>query len=212
MASGWQISPTSGQRYSIEVFPYQWKSDRESLGQVVETSLKAQTYFSKWLPERHAIFLSGLWRGSDRQPGSSNFLNLSSFKDSDINALNSPTLRGAGTGAIVSSRFANYTFEYRMPLSDRFIGINSMPFVVKRISGAAVADAIHGDGFYLNQVSKTYVANPSQWKLWSSAGAELKLETTLAYALPLNIIFGAYQVTDSELYRENTFMITLRAE
>ena len=79
--------------------------------------------------------------------------------------------------------------EYRFPISNLEKGSGTNALFLKRLSGAIVADgiAVNGFGIAADKSFKTLSLNESLW----SAGIEAKLETTVGFVLPVNLIIGA---------------------
>lgn len=99
-------------------------------------------------------------------------------------------LRGYKSGQFFGNQLASVTAEYRMPIIDIFRGSGSDPFFVKHVTGAVVADGLtlKGSGLTENDVSNVINFGDSFW----SAGAELRLATTIGYMLPVTFVLGGY--------------------
>ncbi|MBC7741099.1 MAG: hypothetical protein H7061_02800 [Bdellovibrionaceae bacterium] len=148
-------------------------------------------YASNFLPEHHAIML--------RLNGIVTFENVSSRFGSSNSALPLYSnalipqfpFRGYLDGQFFGRSIASVNTEYRFPIMTIEKGSGTAPYFLKRLSGAFVVDglAVEGQGY---TEDKTYVPLHMNQTMWST-GIEAKLETTLLYILPFNLILGFYQ-------------------
>jgi hypothetical protein len=83
------------------------------------------------------------------------------------------------------------TLEYRFPISYPYAGRNTLPVFAQRLHGAVFVDTVTLDGGIYNFRLKRY-DNTSFGKPYLGAGFELKLDTTVAYHVPVQLIFGLY--------------------
>ena len=175
-----QISPEDGVGISLRAEKQQNLEGSVDYNKVVATFLK---YHSKWLPKHHAIMLrlNGLLTF---EPILSRFgsSNSSAFLASDTLAPQF-VLRGYQPSQFFGRSLWTINTEYRFPISTIEKGSVTPAFFIKRLSAAIVADGL---GVYKENPRSRL--NESYW----SAGVEAKLETTLGYILPLNIILGGY--------------------
>lgn len=148
-------------------------------------------YNSLWLPEDHTMygkfnFLHTVQKVSTRF-GTSNAV-LPTLADSTAPDF---VLRGYGAGQFFGARMVSLNTEYRFPLETLNKGSGTYLYYLKRINGALVVDglSVHGGAFDKDDVLKAENMSRSFW----SAGAELRLETTLGYLLPVNFILGYYR-------------------
>ena len=105
--------------------------------------------------------------------------------------------RGYASSQFYGRNILNANVEYRLPISNVETGSGSDAYYFKRISGAIVADALSVEGFGLGKDLLTYPLAASE--IIYSTGAELKIESTIGYILPMNFVLGFY------LPHSNTF-------
>jgi outer membrane protein assembly factor BamA len=88
-------------------------------------------------------------------------------------------LRGLATDAVVGRHAVVGNLDYRFPLRHLERGVGTVPIFFRTIHAALFADAGHawGDTFRWSETR-------------TSAGAELSLDTVVAYALPLTFSTG----------------------
>ncbi|NCN39974.1 hypothetical protein GW916_01865 [bacterium] len=161
---------------------------RFSLGQKV----------SAWLPDDHSLWI-GL-KGSfsnelplnqvltygDRSLGANYLVNLteSTF-----------LYRGYPSGTLLGRQLLNSNLEYRFPLKEVQKGDDTRAYFIKTLSGVIFMDALAVDGYYydLKEDGPTaFYRRTSINETHLSTGGELRLDTTLAYHLPITFIFGGY--------------------
>lgn len=99
-------------------------------------------------------------------------------------------LRGYQRGQIYGNNLIAFSAEYRLPLKDLYRGSGTDPLFLRRISGALVTDAVAADGIFqsLQSGRENITFERSFW----STGAEVKIETTIGYIIPFNLVFGYY--------------------
>ncbi len=181
----WMISPEEGGSASVGYAHYN-KSSR--LNDYNQYFLNGAYYFSHWLPERHVISFEGRALVTDQKIPS--ILGDSSTIYS--NALTSSFLiRGYLESQFVGRNIYNANIEYRFPMASYTKGSGLFPFYLKRIHGAFVADAIALDGFAYKQPINANVRVKSD-QVFSSAGAEVKADTTLGYVIPIEFVLGLH--------------------
>ena len=105
--------------------------------------------------------------------------------------------RGYASAQFYGRNILNANLEYRLPISNVETGSGTDAYYFKRISGAIVADALSVEGFGLGKDLLTYPLAASE--IIYSTGAELKIESTIGYILPMNFVLGFY------LPHSNTF-------
>ncbi len=196
--SGAQISPESGQSFQFSAAEFLQGGEQSEDFRLVQASL--QKYFSKWLPERHAIMTRLQGQFIDK--------NIT-IANAGISVANNPFLntlppfyimRGYLNGQFLGKSLANYSFEYRFPLQYTYRGSGTTPLFIKRLHAAVIADGLTVDGFSYNQQASVYERVPS-WRSFWSAGAEVKADVTLGYHFPVTFYLGAYAPLDRK-YRE----------
>ncbi|MGZ3689884.1 MAG: TolB family protein [Pseudobdellovibrio sp.] len=186
------ISPLSGWGGDLKL-EHLFKTQDET-GVVAKDYDKAQmslvNFFSKWLPEGHAI--------KTRVSGQVTFQNVlaryganssTQFFEQD-GVLPQYVLRGYSAAQFFGRNIWNANLEYRFPVSNIERGSGSDAYFFRRITGAFVTDGIGVDGFGLAEdlTLQPLKANESIW----SSGLELKLESTIGYILPMNFVLGYY--------------------
>jgi hypothetical protein len=98
--------------------------------------------------------------------------------------------RGYASAQFYGRNILNANLEYRLPINNIETGSGTDAYYFKRISGAIVADALSVEGFGLGKDLLTYPLVASE--IIYSTGAELKLESTIGYILPMNFVLGLY--------------------
>ena len=99
-------------------------------------------------------------------------------------------MRGYPSGAFFGQRLHSANLEYTFPLIEIQKGYGTSFLFFREIDMAMVFDAIALDGYYINQDKQGVSVNPN--RLFSSIGAELKLNTTVRYVFPVTIGLGVY--------------------
>ncbi len=175
-----QISPEDGIGLSLRAEKQQNIEGSVDYNKVIATFLK---YHSKWLPKHNTIMLR-LNALVTFEPILSRFgsSNASAFAATDT-LIPQFVLRGYKPNQFFGRSLWTINTEYRFPISRIDKGSVTPAFFMKRLSAAVVADGL---GVYKENPRSRL--NESYW----SAGVEVKLETTLGYVLPLNIILGGY--------------------
>ncbi len=191
--TAFDIYPTSGWGTFIQL-ENQKSTDRDVpklLGDYDQITGSLLGYNSLWLPEDHTMyakfnFLHTVQKVSTRF-GTSNAV-LPTLADSTAPDF---VLRGYGAGQFFGSRMVSVNTEYRFPLQTLNKGSGTYMYYLKRVNGALVIDglSVYGGAFDKDDVLKAENMSRSFW----SAGAELRLETTLGYLLPVNFILGYYR-------------------
>lgn len=175
-----QISPEEGAGAAVRYERQQNLQGSIDYNRVYATFLKFHSY---GLPKHHALMLrlNGLitFEPLPARFGSSN---SSAFLAADT--LNPQfVLRGYTPNQFFGRSLWTVNTEYRFPVMNIERGAVSPAFFLKRLSGAIVAD-----GLAVYKERPRSRLNESYW----SAGLEAKLETSVGYILPLNLIVGAY--------------------
>ncbi len=147
-------------------------------------------YFSKWLPEDHSIankinFIHTYQKVSNRY-GASN----AAFSSSSDTYVPEFTLRGYAQGQFFGTRMVTINTEYRFPIETLNKGSGTDPYFLKRLNGAVIFDALTHRGLSIDKNSN--VVSHDMSEIFSTAGLEVRLETTIGYFLPVNFIVGGY--------------------
>ncbi len=206
--SGAQISPESGQSlYFASTHFLQGSSEQEEFN-LYELSLQ-KFYSANWLPRHHAVMLRAQGQFIDRSVNAANSAITVAFNSFSNDLAPTYLMRGYLNGQFLGRSLANYTLEYRFPISYPYRGFDSLPFFIKRVHGALVADAATVDGFAFNLGLGRYERVDS-WKSFWSAGAELKFDLTLGYHIPITFYLGAYMPQDSRYKDGQQFALGLQ--
>lgn len=102
--------------------------------------------------------------------------------------------RGYPSGSLIGRQLLNGNLEYRFPINELFYGNGTTALFFRSLSGVAFVDAMAVDGYYYDEISKntgTY-RNTAISEIHPSTGMELRLDTNLAYHLPITFILGGY--------------------
>jgi hypothetical protein len=192
----WMISPESGSTLQLSGTHFLKSADLESYNQF---RARGATYLSQWLPERHAFSIDTKILATDRRIPSI----LGDASTYYMNELTSNFLiRGYFEGQFIGRNLVNANLEYRFPVVEGHKGWGLFPLYIKRIHAAFAADFLALDGFAYKE--KTHSDLPvDRSDVFSSAGAELRVDTTVGYIMPLQIVLGLHQPLQKE-YREQT--------
>ena len=108
---------------------------------------------------------------------------------------NTPTpymvMRGYLPGQFLGKTMINANLEYRFPLWRLEKGAGTSPVFLRRIHGALIADGVALDGYAYNRKLDQYERLANNQSFWST-GAELKIDTTVGFVLPLTFYAGYY--------------------
>lgn len=158
-------------------------------------------YFSPWLPSHHTMMVrSSALLTFESLPARFGTSNDSLFANSDL-ILPQFVLRGYTPSQFYGRSVWNANVEYRFPIRRLDYGSGTNPYFLKRLSGALVTDGLGVEGGAITEDNFFKRTNLNQ-SFWSS-GAELKIETTIGYVLPMNFVLGVYH-PHSPLYRSST--------
>lgn len=186
---GKQISPEQGFAVKGDGKHYIQNGDFTSYDKV---SLSAVGFVSEFLPENHVVmgqlntilhprskseYLGSLSAGADYQ----GVLLASDFR-----------VRGYNTGTFLARHVATATAEYRFPLLSIYQGGGTTPLFTRRLHAALVTDVATLDGSAYNFNTKTYDVTKMGREYFWGAGAEIKLDMTIGYFIPLTLIGGFY--------------------
>jgi hypothetical protein len=199
---GYEISPESGVSTSLSHQSY-----IESLGNIGydKTNFSFKTYFSDWLPERNVLFfqLNGTYAPELERAGSIRPIDFytSTLNGNFFNNLLIPPflVRGYNSGTLLGYNMLAANLEYRFPITRVFRGWDTIPFFVKRLHGAVVSDVVSLDGLrYSNRLNGYRVDRfGDDWYL--GYGAELNVECTVGYYIPVTLSFGIYRGDNRDL-------------
>lgn len=200
----WMISPETGGDASVTYSHFN-KSFR--LDDYNQYRLKSSYYLSRWLPERHAIALEARALVTDQRIpsilGDSSTIYSSPLTSSFL-------IRGYLEGQFVGRNIYNANLEYRFPIQSYSKGNGLTPFYLKKIHGAFVADGIAVDGYAYKESSKTNVRLKSD-RIFGSAGAELKADTTVGYILPIEFVVGLHQAFETQFVENPSFYFQIKS-
>ncbi len=154
-------------------------------------------YFSHFLPEHHAIMgrFNGLmtFESVSARFGASNSAQVQSANS----LIPEYVLRGYVDGQFYGRSILSINTEYRFPVMQLEKGSGTDAYFLKRLSGALIVDGFSVEGGSIAE-DQTFRARRLNETVWGS-GAELKLETTIGYVLPMNFVLGCY-VPHSPVY------------
>lgn len=185
---GLEISPETGGSFSLMHSKF-----FEQLGGNAydQTDLQAAYYFSRWLPERHALALStNLFYAPQLR---NVFYGRTTRAGNYTTALTQPfvVMRGYGSGAFIGRSMIKTTAEYRFPLSYTYQGRGTLPVFLQRWHGAVFADALTLDGAAYDYGNKSYYRQ-SLGEFSIGTGIEAKADVTVFYHVPIQLILGLY--------------------
>ncbi|ASD64824.1 TolB family protein [Bdellovibrio bacteriovorus] len=186
--SGAQISPESGGGAYLGAYNYIAQEGYLNHSQFLAGG---EIYLSRFLPKHHAIMLrlNGVYTPEKVSP----IYGVST--ESMVFIPNSPLpqyiLRGYKRGQLFGRNLVTVNAEYRLPLKDLYRGSGTDALFLRRLSAAVVGDAAAAEGRFVNDVDLVYEVT-SMNKPYYSAGVEAKLETTLGYVIPVNVVLGYY--------------------
>lgn len=185
---GFEISPEKGGSFNVGYTRY-----LSGLGNIEydQTDASGAYYFSRGLPERHAIALIGHAAVAPR------LSHALLGKTTVGGAYESPltqtafVMRGYPSGAFLGRTMLSTTAEYRFPLSYRYKGWGTSPFFIQRVHGDVFTDLISLDGYTYDFTNKVY-QRAKVGSVYAGTGAEMKIDTTMFYQLNVQFIFGLY--------------------
>jgi hypothetical protein len=101
-------------------------------------------------------------------------------------------LRGYPSGEFVGREIVNANLEYTLSLIDAF-GVGTFPLYLRNLEMTLFMDtmAVDGGGIIPDRSTSTYFRTRLD-QYFSSAGGELRFNTTVAYQMPVTFILGAY--------------------
>ena len=190
--SGAQISPESGGGAYFGVSNY---IAQPGLLDHSQFQLGGEIYLSSLLPKHHAIMLRTNVVATPEIIHPAYGVSTEPLVFVADSPLPQYILRGYQRGQIYGNNLVAFSAEYRFPLKDIYRGSGTDPLFIRRFSGALVTDGVAADGIF--QSLKLGRENVTFDRSFWSAGAEMKIETTLGYIIPLNLVLGYYVAFNS---------------
>jgi hypothetical protein len=196
---GLEISPESGGVFRLSHSRY----IPEFGNQVYDkTDITASTYLSRvshpgalgWLAERHVIALttSASWLPAlDRLLLGPSSISLPIESIALGAASSSFVMRGYPTGTFLARKYVRTSAEYRLPFSYTYKGFGTLPGFIRRWHAAFFADAVAVEGAFFDFKADAYRSSQIE-DIYSAVGAEVRLDSTLFYHLPIQFIFGVH--------------------
>lgn len=184
--TGEQISPEEGGSALLGVVD---QLPGENRLEYVQYMGAAQFFYSGFLPKRHAIALRASASYIPQSIGAiygsqtTNFFRLQDEPGLQFVA------RGYRVGHFFGKSLGTVNAEYRFPISEIRRGHGTTPFYILRLFGNVFADAVAVDGFAYKPDADAFDLVSTDHP-FASAGAELHLETTVGYFLPITVIAG----------------------
>jgi len=206
LMSGRQFSPESGQAVLLKYTDFYAQGANSNFR---ELDVKAQKYFSKWLPAHNVIMARILAQWIDGSATLPDYATTSSLQL--YSNLPSPfyVMRGYPTGEFLGKSLANYDVEYRFPIAEINHGAGTTPIFIRQFHGAVVADGIQEDGYALNPNTGGY-EKVAAWKTFWDMGLEVKADVTLGYQFPFTFYAGTYWPLDSHFGSGNQFALGIQ--
>lgn len=198
------ISPEEGYEAAVNWTHFLKSTNLDAYNQY---RLKGSFYWSKWLPERHVISVETRALVTDeRIPsilGDSSTVYASPLTSNYL-------IRGYLEGQFTGRNITNANVEFRFPIHSFTEGNGTFPFYVKRIHGAAAFDALSVDGFAYKEPIERDV-RVEQDTVFSSAGAEIRADTTVGYILPIQWVGGIHYPLQKSYKKEATVLLQIRS-
>lgn len=195
---GDEISPESGQSASVSYTHYYAEPATFNRLNYEEYALDYSTYFSSWLPARHTLYfhLKGYWANFNSTAVAGATSSGAAYQSTLITG--EFLMRGFPSGAFLGNHIGSLNLEYRFPINKINRGAGTTPFFARRMHGRFFVDSIILDGFFYDIKRESYMFTNSQ-KGYSGVGAEIHLDTTSFFYLPLDIYAGLYYGTDENI-------------
>lgn len=192
--SGTQISPESGQTAYLGATNYYYNSQDLIYNQYV---FGGTSYLSRWLPVRHALMLK--LNGFYVKEELSAIYGASTGNFMPIQDTPAPlyTMRGYKTGQFFGKELFNLNAEYRFPMQNIYWGSGTAPFFINRLHGALVIDGVSLEGRAYNTKNESFESVDRSRSFWSG-GFETRLESTVGYVLPLQLVLGVYSAHNAD--------------
>ncbi len=197
------ISPEEGWEAATNWTHFLKSSDLEAYNQY---RVKGSLYWSRWLPQRHAISLEARALVTDQR--------IPSILGDSSTVYSSPLtsnylIRGFFEGQFIGRNITNANLEFRFPIVAQTKGNGVFPFYVRRVHGAATVDAIAVDGFAYKESLETLV-RAQQKDIFSSGGIELRADTTVGYLFPIQFVAGVHFPFQPEYREQPNVLIQVR--
>lgn len=189
---GFEISPEKGGSVRLSHTHY-----LPNIGDIHydQTEFGGTYYFSKWLPERHVLALSS--QAIIAPQLKQTLLGTSTIEAGYQNSLiqSGIVMRGYSSGVFLGRNLISASAEYRFPLAYTYRGLGTSPFFVRRVHADLFVDALTLDGaaydFSVERYRRTTLG-----QYYFGMGAEMKIDTTVFYHVPAQIILGLYYGND----------------
>lgn len=195
--AGAQISPESGIAGSFSYTSYMPDTDRQDYQWLEASYLQ---YFSKFLPERHAMMLRLQALYMDKNSSASNLISTTSYNSAPNSSIPNYLVRGYSTGQFLARAMGVMNLEYRFPLAPLWKGWGTLPLFAKRLHGAVILDGVTADGLaFDNDPSRLLYTRIRGEKNYFGSGVELKFDATLGYQFNMSFLFGVYYPLDRSL-------------
>lgn len=188
--NGEQISPESGWSGSLNLMA---PHDPELNRTFAVAELAGSYYFSKWLPERHAIMIKAQGRSSDEPASFIEYMEQSvSYQTTNNTPFAQYLNRGYASGTFLGRNILGVNLEYRFPLGRLDAGPDGYPIYVHRWHGAIVADGTLIDGYVYDEKSNPMIYRRAEGTGFVSYGAELRMDVNVGYHIPVQFGLGLY--------------------
>jgi len=190
---GLEISPEKGGSASLTYRHYlPGMSDLE----YDVTDLHLSKFLAGWiLPERHVVALFANASLAPRLDNPVLGVSTQSSAYQTLPGIRTVVMRGYNTGVFLGRNMYQASFEYRFPLVYSYRGYTTKPFFIQRWHADIFADVVTLDGFSYDYTTKK-LNTERLGRMFYGTGLEIKLDTTIAYHLPLQFVFGLYYGTD----------------
>ncbi|MBK7960182.1 MAG: hypothetical protein IPK04_02525 [Bdellovibrionales bacterium] len=204
--AGTQISPENSKTLTLGATKYLNNGDDLNHSQYL---FSGSIYTNKWLPSRNAIMakVNAIHTPEFVDPtyGAST-ASLALVQDSvGPNFL----MRGYLPGHFRGRNMINTNFEYRFPIRDIYRGNGTDPFFLRRLHAAVILDGVTAEGQVYRSSQKVYMPADFSEKFWT-VGAEVKLETTVGYVLPVQFVVYYYLPQNKDTGGESSVGLTMQ--
>ncbi len=198
-----QVTPNVGDVYRIGYLASQDQTKKVDLSQ---WTFDLTRYESLWLPRFHGLKIRAAGLITTTVVPSLYGDSSTSYEQSGTQFL----MRGYPNGQFTGRTFLNGLLEYRLPLTDLNRGAGTTPLFLRRLHMALIADTGRLDGFLYNEKTEAYESVNTGRAFWN-AGVEFKVDLTLGYHLPIQLVIGGYQAFDNEIVKnKNSLAIQFR--
>jgi hypothetical protein len=204
--AGIQISPENSKTLTFGATQYVKNGDDLNHNQYV---LSGSIYSNKWLPARNAVMAKVNAIHTPDKISAAYGASTASLALAQDTVGPNFLMRGYLPGHFIGRNMVNTNLEYRFPIRDIYRGQGTDPFYVKRLHGALILDGVMTEGLAYNSSQKSYSSSDFGDKFWSF-GAELKLETTLGYVLPVQLVVYSYLPQNKEVGGDPSVGLTIQ--